>query len=200
MPNEPTALSYQAYRDRAGHHGSGDDPVITTQLDAVIRLLGRRLGRNFLPGTVGDIRYYTRTTPMRVTIDDFSAITAVAVDLEGGSDYETTITSTYWYGAPYNAAAEGMPYTQIELRHDTPTVFPAYRHSIKVTGTTGFAETPAAVRELAILVTRQLRDLQRTGITVTAQAVDSAVQLAPGASGLMKDIRVAYKTAARMTL
>lgn len=202
------ALGAQEYFTRIGSASRADAAIVDAQLKGVTEYLCRRLGRQFTQSATAEARYFTATNPSHIVIDDYVSISALALDLLGGDDYATTVASGDYVKTPENALAHGEPYKGIRLLTSAsiitgPSYFPVrgngYIASVKVTGIYGWPETPEAFKDLVVMVTRQLRDLQHDGITMTSQVGDSAVQLAPGASSLMRDLKNAY-TRVRMAM
>lgn len=202
------ALGAADYFSRIGSSDRSAAAIVDAQLKGVTEYLCRRLGRQFTQSETAEVRYFTATNPTQIVIDDYVSISALAIDALGGDDYATTVASGDYVKTPENALAWGEPYKGIRLLTSAsiitgtsyfPTRADGYHASVKVTGIFGWPATPDAFKDLVVMVTRQLRDLQKDGITITSQVGDSAVQLAPGASSLMKDIKNAY-TRVRMAM
>lgn len=184
------ALSAGDYFLRVGATNRADASTVDRQLKAVTEYLCQRIGRRLVAaGDDDETRYYTPTTAYKVRIDDLVEITSLALDLAGGVDYDTPVDAGDYRLLPVNAAADEQPYTHIEMLTTGANPFPGYTDSVKVVGRFGQVETPEIFKELVTLTTRQLRDLGHMGILITTQSIDQAVQLAPGASALMRDIR-----------
>lgn len=136
-------------------------------------------------------------------LGDFVDLTALVLDTDGDGGYATTVDigthdiDGVWQldgdAIPYplNAAQDGRAYTGVLLRRSVTALagFPPYPALVKATGTWGWPSVPEALRELTALVTRQLRDLQRDGLTMTTANIDQAVQMAPGAGALLNDLK-----------
>lgn len=183
------ALSAGEYFDRIESKDRSKAAIVDAQLKGVTEYLCQRIGRNLVKAGADETRYYTPTTRYKARIDDLVSITSLAVDLDGLNVYGTSISASYYRLLPTNAPADGKPYTHVELLSTASDFYPAYTDSIKVVGAFGQIETPDIFKDLVTLTTRQLRDLGHDGITITVQSIEQAVQMAPGASSLMRDIR-----------
>lgn len=99
------------------------------------------------PGTCIDGR---RALP----IDDVQTTTslAVALDLDGDGTYEQALTNGTDYDLwPYNAAADGKPWTHVVLRPTAVAYFPCYARGVQVTAKFGWTAVPDPVKEAALL-------------------------------------------------
>lgn len=140
---------------------TADDPEIDDALDRVIASASRAIDK------VCDRRFYqlaatTKTyTPEcgdTLAIDDLVSVTSLVTDQDGDRTYETTWLVTDYDLTPDNAAADGLPYTRIELSPRTTKWFPVWRRSVQVTGTWGWPAVPEPVTEATlILATRYFR-------------------------------------------
>jgi hypothetical protein len=134
----------------------------------------------FYPAT--ETRYYTaEPCDDYVKIDSLNALTSVAVDATGAGTWATTWTNgTDFTLAPYNAATDGYPYTEIKIRRQGGRRFVGYENSIKVVGSFGWANVPAGVvQATTILAGRLLKRARETpyGIVVVAGDAVAAARL-----------------------
>lgn len=199
------------YRARAGKTDTGDDATILAQLTAVSRYIERELGRFFNQDAAVVTRYYNGNGQQRLYVDEIATTTGLVVKIDLDEDYVftganeiLTIVTHFWVG-PYNAALgpEARPYTFLEIvpgngvfsewpiRRRAAEVIDQPR-SVEVTAKFGWPAVPAAIRELTIAITRQLRDMEEAGFTLTMQNIDAMVRLAPSASVLLRDIARQY--------
>lgn len=171
---------------------------LQAQLNAVADHLQARLGRRFGRTDADELRYFTPSSFFSVRLDDLVSLAddGFAVDSSGDGVYDALDADDFVL-LPRNAAAYGQPYLRAELKRTTSFdivtggfgAWPTRPDAIRVNGIWGWPATPGAFVELVVMTTRQLRDLQRHGLTTTANSIDTAVQMAPGASSLMKDLR-----------
>lgn len=133
---------------------------IDTVIPAVCRAIDLYKKTRYYPFTA--TRYYTAQQGVTSQpVYDLNTLTELAVD-DGTYAYADVWTAdTDFFLGPANAAADGYPYREIQLLR-TSTRFPTHLRGIRVTGSHGWAETPAvvklaatklAVRELAALKT-----------------------------------------------
>lgn len=137
----------------------------------------------------------------RLYIDDLSASpTSVKVDLNADYDYsddnETLTEGTHFWCGPANAdkGPEPKPYRFLDIVPGNGRLarWPDQLRSVQVTGKFGWPAVPGAIREATIMVTRELFDLEKGGFTLTVQNVDQAVNLAPKAFSIVRDIEERY--------
>jgi hypothetical protein len=137
------------------------DSEIDIVIPAVCRAIDLYKKTRYYPFTA--TRYYTAPYgAVELPIYDLNTLTELAVDDDGDYTYGTVWTvDTDFFLDPPNAAADGYPYRGIALVQRSSR-FPSHLRAIKVTGSFGWAETPAvvklaatklAVRELAALKT-----------------------------------------------
>lgn len=132
------------------------DADLTAALNAACRSIDQECGRRFYQDDdANSVRYYDPSTASSVIIDDLTTLTSVAVDPAGGTTFGTTWTSgTNFDLAPYNAAADGWPYTSLELR--SGTTMPGYTRSIRVTGKFGWPTVPSEIVEATSILAGRL--------------------------------------------
>jgi hypothetical protein len=116
-------------------------------------------------GTADTIRYYTPSTDGVLRIDPLSAITSLQTDSGGDGTYEDTWTENSDFRLlPLNAAADGVPWTSVELNRAGafsrfPQCFPA---GVKITGKFGYTdERLAGVRTATTILAARLLARQR---------------------------------------
>lgn len=140
---------------------AGLDTFIDTLIDAAQSFVEGFTGRTFLaPDPDDDVtRYYNGNGRERLPIEDLRSITSLTVDgiaLTQNTDY-------YLY--PLNAAADGEPYTRIELvqpntsfsnqnprsGHSIPYVFEELQRNVVVVGKWGYSATPPSDIKVAVM-------------------------------------------------
>jgi hypothetical protein len=153
MADYTTLADVKAQIPESGLNTTTDyDAAISGYITTASRLIDGYLGvpaNYFSPSTDGETRYYNGTNDYEICIDPFLSISALGVSLDGGvnsTDY-TAYDSTDYYFEPYNAAANGKPYSKIVLDviNSTKDPFPNYRKAVKVTAIFGYS---AAIPDL----------------------------------------------------
>jgi hypothetical protein len=139
------------------------DGDILVALVAASRGIDDALGRRFYADVdAAQVRYYTPLVADRLWTDDIVTLTELATDPGGDGTYEDvwTLNTDFTLG-PLNAAADGKPYTHIDVHPGSSLYLPcSVPRSVKVTGKFGWAAPPAAVKTLTRLVAARL--LKRT--------------------------------------
>lgn len=156
--------------------GSGEtyaDADMTAAITAASREVDRRCGRKFWQDST--TRYYTPARGTnRVWIDDLRAGASVAVDYTGDGTFATSWAEGVEYILePFNAAAEGFPWTTITLRSRSTAYFPVWERSVRVGGQFGWTEVPSAVKQAtSILASRFLKRVREAPFGVAGFGID----------------------------
>lgn len=114
-----------------------------------------------------------------ILIGELADLTSVSIAPNGGNSYNPLLVDNYWLW-PYNAIAEGNPYSRIDLNPDGGAIklWPSRPHSIQVIGKFGYSQiVPADVQEAILLyIVRMLRKAQQN-YQDTGTMLDSGVVL-----------------------
>jgi hypothetical protein len=160
--------------------------ALTVASDALDELCGGRKFRLDTSAQAEDTtRYYRPMSPTTVIIDDIVKLTTVMVDNDGDGDFEWEFEEgQHFFLWPYNAVADGRPYTQLQLNTAKATrAFPSwYGRSVEVTGIFGWPAIPsflrAATSMLAVRLVKRMREAP-FGVAVSSGIeVGSAVRIA----------------------
>ena len=141
---------------------SVDDTPLGVAITAASRAIDYTTNRQFGNSTA-TARYYEydglvfggSKRPM-LAIDDLQSLTSLAVALDNDNDelWETTIVNDTDFDLwPYNAAADGEPWTHLVLRSGTSVLagFPVYERSVKITGIWGWTSVPTVVKQACLI-------------------------------------------------
>lgn len=133
-------------------------PAVTTTYDAALsaaitaasRAIDHATNRQFGVLSAAAARYYTPQTfkgGRRVIMDDLMTTTDLVVKADDDNDgvFERTITSTEYRLYPWNAAADGMPWTI--LFPVVGTTFPSCERSMEITAKWGWTAVPAVIQQ-----------------------------------------------------
>ncbi len=105
--------------------------------------------RRFFYNTSGT-RYYTpETMSATVETDDIVTLTTLQVDTADTGTFTTWTQDVDFRLDPLNANGDGKPYERVKLRTSRQQTWPYYFGSVKITGTFGWDEIPAEVRQYA---------------------------------------------------
>lgn len=132
------------------------DDDIDDAIAAASRAIDDACGRFFYQDATA--RYYTPDWCDAVLdLDDLTTLTAFELDMNNDGTFETAWTAgTDFDLEPYNAAAKGWPYEQVQIRFGAGRNWPIHRRSVKVTGTFGWPAVPAGVQQYAKISAVQL--------------------------------------------
>lgn len=128
-------------------------------------------------GTSGgtEVRYFTPVRGGWIQIDDLVTCATFESDSDGDGVYETTWTEgTDFRLAPFNAAAKGEPYERVTVMRTATKRFYSYPGSVKITGTWGWPEIPAPVKQATqIIAERLMRRARDAPFGVVAVGIDA---------------------------
>lgn len=139
---------------------AADDTAFSAAITAASRAIDHECGRQFGVVSPAVARTYTQDCAYRiegqpaVPIDDLSSVTglAVTIDEDDSGAYATALTIdedfTLW---PYNAAADGRPWTHLLMLGRSSYYWPRYPNAIKVTGLFGWTAVPAVVTSACLI-------------------------------------------------
>jgi hypothetical protein len=132
-----------------------DDAMLEACIEGASRQVDAFTGTRFYQAS--ETRYYTALDGGSVAVDDCTAVSALAQDLQLNRSYSDTFTTDDYELAPDNATLAGKPYQQILLKPLATKGFLLDRRAIKVTGTFGYAASaPPAVKQATMLLAAAL--------------------------------------------
>jgi hypothetical protein len=194
--------SCEEYRARVDQSDATGDDVLLSQLSAVTQYLKGRLGRFFTRDAAVVVRTFDGNGLIRLYVPDIATATGliVKVDLDGDFDFdnadETLTLNTHFWVGPANAdkGPEVWPFQYLEIipGNGRLGVWPEQARAVQVTASFGWPAVPGAIKEATISVTRQLRDIQGSGFTLTLQSIETAVNVSPQMSALLFDMERQY--------
>jgi hypothetical protein len=135
------------------------DPDLSLAITAASRTIEQMTDRRFYEDTdANQIRYYTPTGAFRVDIDDAVTVTALATDWSGAQTFTQSWTVNHDYIlTPLNAAADGEPYTAIEVMPRSGLYMPwDYPRSVRVTGQFGWPAVPEPIKQATMMLASRL--------------------------------------------
>lgn len=135
-----------------------DDVALQLAVTAASRAIDRSCGRQFGKLDAPAVRYYTPTSAGRpaVVIDDLMDPTGLVVRVEdgGGSFGDPLVLDTGYRLFPWNAAADGRPWTM--LVGVAPTRFPTRERAVEVAARWGWSAVPAVIKQACLLQASRL--------------------------------------------
>lgn len=131
------------------------DAQVEIAVNAASRGIDQAVDQFFYPNA--GTRYYTpEAYASSIEIAPLTTLTTVEVDLSGAGTYTTWTSQTDFWLEPVNNPEDGKPYERLSLRSQLQRSWPPYQHSVKVTGTFGWAEVPSEVRQFAMFFAEKL--------------------------------------------
>jgi hypothetical protein len=186
MANEYiTAEELKASLELTGTNFAGLDieREIATASRAVEELCGRRFWLDDAEGDPDDYtaRYYMPHQTRRVWIADLATLATVKVDRDGDGTFEETWTAGADFDLePYNAAADGKPYTALTVRPTGSYWMPVGKpRSLEIRGRWGWPAVPSQVKSATTILANRLVTRARSApLGVVAVGLDQAIRLA----------------------
>lgn len=203
MPVTDAYATPGEYRARVTKTDAGDDTtVIIPLLAAVSRLIDRETGRFYSQDAAAVVRLYDGNGLDRLYVDDIATLTGlvVKVDLEADFDFtgtgETLTRDTHYFVGPANAGlgSEAAPYRFLEIVPNNAVlgVWPEQPRSVQVTAQFGWPAVPGAIKEATVLIAREMRDLEESGMTLALENIDQAINLSRQAFSIMQRLKREY--------
>lgn len=139
----------------AGETYADDD--LARAANAASRLVDEYCGQRFWRDAADTTRVLTATNADRIDfrLPPLAALTTLLTDQDGDGTYDRTWAAGEYALRPFNAVADGLPYTHL-VRRTAPVVFPTGEGRVEVVGQFGWPSLPAAVVEAARIQTVRL--------------------------------------------
>lgn len=135
---------------------AADDAELAINITAASRAIDHACGRQF--GSAVQTRLYASCTSVdgrpAVSIDDIMSTAGLTIKLDTARDgsYATTLTVgtdvDLW---PYNAAAEGEPWTAVVFREGAAALPTGRPQELQVAGTFGWSAVPVIVKQACLI-------------------------------------------------
>jgi len=148
---------------------SARDALYLEHLEAASRRIEVFCGREFF--LTDAVRYFDSRCNYLVYVDDYVAISALAMDSEADGTYdgETWVQDTDWFAMPYNT----WPKFGIELHPNGNFSFGSGRRYIKATGVWGYGDGLSGSPWDVTAITATVADDSGTTLTLSADGVVS---------------------------
>lgn len=142
-----------------GRTSTAGNASLATVIEAASRAIDNYVGRRFY--AMSETRYYTPVSPRRLFVDDLLSVSTLGTDSDGDRTYGDTWTSTDYDLEPYNAAADGRPYTRVDVSPNSSYQFPAnIKKSVMINGAFGFntyhTDPPYPIKQAALIQSQRI--------------------------------------------
>jgi hypothetical protein len=155
----------------------GDLPIddqAQTAIDAAEEAVESYCGRKFWPDEADVTRYFAGNWSEAI-VDDLVTITTLKGDDDGDGTFETTWATGDYVLAPYNAEADGRPFTRIEVSALGTKRFYRHPRSIQIVGKFGWPTIPDRVKQATTLqALRWLKRVRSSPLGVEAVVIEGA--------------------------
>lgn len=130
-----------------------DDTVLQASLDAACAQIDAWCGRTFTVAAGTATRDYVPNDAFVLYVDDCTSVSSITLDTDGDGTFETTMAATDYQAEPVNGRSSGVASSYYRLRAIDNYTWPilAGRATVRVAATWGWAATPAAVKQAAII-------------------------------------------------
>lgn len=144
-------LTLDEAKSYLGISDTDDDVSIELAVEAASRAIDDWCGRRFYTAT--ETRYYTSDSGTVLDVDEFTSITTLKTDGDGDGTFGTVWASSDYVLEPFNAAADGRPYTRITKATNGNYSFPSTRRGVEIAGSFGWPSVPDAVKQACAIQT-----------------------------------------------
>lgn len=150
------------------------DTILESVIEGVSRAIDNYCARRFYNAV--ETRYYGAEFGRTIYVDDIASASGLTIYTDDGHDgtYEYTWASTDFELLPYNAAFNGLPFTQIETTANGSYRFPRGRKGVKITASFGFPAVPKPVNRACVLQATRLFKRYITPLGVSAAIIHAS--------------------------
>jgi hypothetical protein len=157
MPSAASYASLAEIKAELALTDTTDDTRLERVLEAVSEQIDSHCDRHFFLTEAAVARYFTAVKSDLLIIPDLVKVSALAIDMSNDGTFEEAwVENTDYQLAPYNAAEEGKPFTQVEVMGSAGRSFPKSRKSVKITGVWGWPSVPKVVTEACLIQTARI--------------------------------------------
>lgn len=146
------------------HAATHADSRIEKTVEAVSRAIDKFCQRRFYG--VPETRYYTADDGHCIYVDDLTGSPSIATDDNGDGIFENSWSASDFnlkYGDNYNAAADGKPYTEVEVSEAGSKNFPAgIKRGVRIYATFGYIAStnannaPAPIHDACLIMAHRI--------------------------------------------
>lgn len=152
------------------------DSALNQAINAASRWIDRYCGRRFYRAT--ETRYFTAEWGDILYVDDLASVTTLKTDEDGDRTYERTWAATDYDLEPFNAVADGQPYTAIRVTPNGRYGFPTTRKGVEIAGSFGYASTaPDAVVEACLILATRFWKRRETPFGISGSPETGVVEI-----------------------
>lgn len=149
------------------------DADLQLAIDAATSAVNAECGRRFTEDTVDQERSYPVVRRGRLELDDLISVTEIRSATDGQDP--VIWASNDYVLMPYNAPADGRPWTELRLTTNGSVVFRPDEEvgTVTVTGKFGWPEVPASIKEAtSILATRLMKRAREAPFGIAGMGID----------------------------
>lgn len=169
-----------------------DDTRLEIAVETASRAVDGHCARHLWVDTAATTRYFTALDHDRCAIDDMVTITSLSTDIDDDRDYDDTWATTDYDAEPYNAAADGRPYTLLRKTPLGDYDFPTGRKAVKVVATFGWPSVPMKIKMATMIQASRFFKRKDSPFGVLGSAETGMVtlpQLDPDVAQLVEEFR-----------
>ncbi|KUH73190.1 hypothetical protein AU184_04690 [Mycolicibacterium novocastrense] len=173
MPWQP---SYASAAELAGWLGVDEDPELALATEAASRAIDQATGRQFGLLSSSEFRWYTSgwfRDRWIIPIDDLMTNASLLVEVDNDQDGTPEAEITDYRLTPVNAAANGRPWTRIEVLPSSQVKPNGLHHGVRVSARWGWTNVPSAIHYACLVQAARFYDRRHNvGGTLAKQRVD----------------------------
>lgn len=145
------------------------DTAIEGVIEAVSRAIDLQCARFFWKDTNDGTYYFNAYEHNQLLIGDFVSITTLSTDDSANRSYQAWTVDTDFDLWPYNASADGIPYSMIEVAPTSGKRFPiGVGKGVKIVGKRGWPAVPKPIKEACIIWSMRTYKRYATPLGVSA--------------------------------
>ena len=155
------------------------DALLEVIIEAASRTIDSDCGRWFFKSATDEVRFYSAEFAEKLFFnDDIVTIAELATDDANNRTWSSIWSATADYDLiPYNAAANGKPYSSIEMTSIGAYIFPIYPKAVRITGIFGWPSVPMKIKQACILLSARLFKRLSTPLGVASMAAMGEIQV-----------------------
>lgn len=196
----PSAIRYASVQELqsrlTGTFSSPESAVMESMLDAASNMVEEFTGDRFYQ-LAATARKFTPEWHDVLVVPSLVSVSELATDDSGNGAWGRVWASTDYVLYPWNASDEGRPYTEIHISKVSSGNHYSYpagvQRGVRVTGTWGWPQIPAPVREVVLLEAARMWGQMQSPSGVVASAELGAFLVAPDLHPTSKRLLEPYR-------
>lgn len=167
---------YASADDLAEWLGVDEDPQLELVVEAASRAIDKACNRQFGLAGAAESRWYKaeyHRDRWLIPIDDLMTTNDLTIEVDNDQDGTPEAEITAYKLTPVNAAANGRPWTRIEVLPSSTVKPNGLRNGVRVSARWGWTNVPSAIKYATLVQAARFHDRRHNiGGTLTSQQID----------------------------